>query len=152
MAGSVEIRRAGVADVPQLALLFDLYRQFYRQAADLDGAIAFLTERLEREQSVAFLATDGADPMGFTQLFPSFTSAGMARTFILNDLFVAQAARGRGVGTALLRQAAQFARDEGAVRLFLSTAIDNHAAQSLYEREGWERDEAFFTYRLRVAD
>lgn len=137
-----------MADVDAVAGLFDLYRQFYRQASDVDGARVFLRDRLEREQSAIFLAIDGAEPVGFTQLFPSFTSAGMARIFILNDLFVAQSARGRGVGTALLRQAAEFARGEGAVRLFLSTETGNLTAQSLYEREGWERDEAFYTYRL----
>ena len=133
-----------------MAGLFALYRQFYRQAADLAGARAFLSERLELDQSVIFMALDGVEPVGFAQLFPSFSSAVMARTFILNDLYVAKRSRGRGVATKLLRQAAQFAKGEGAVALSLSTAVDNYTAQSLYEREGWKRDQAFFNYRLPI--
>ncbi len=139
-----------MGDLDALAGLFDGYRQFYRQPADLAGARGFLAERIARGQSVVFLAEDESGALGFTQLYPSFTSAGMAPIFILNDLFVAPEARGKGVGGALLRHAAEFARGEGAARLVLSTAVDNLTAQSLYEGEGWERDEAFFTYRLAL--
>ena len=89
--------------------------------------------------------------LGFAQLYPSFTSAGMARIFVLNDLFVQPEARGRGIASALLRRAAAFAREAGAVRLTLSTEIGNEAAQALYRREGWARDEAFHVYNLPVA-
>lgn len=150
MAGGVQVRRAALADLEALAVLFDGYRQFYLQAPDLEGARAFLAERLTRAESVIFIATDDAGAAGFTQLYPSFTSTGMARIYILNDLFVTPEARGRGVGGALLRQAAEFGHSEGAVRLALSTAVDNRAAQAVYEREGWKRDEAFFTYQLTL--
>lgn len=144
------VRRAGADNLDALALLFDAYRQFYRQPADVAGARAFLAERIARAESVLFLAELDGKAAGFTQLYPSFTSAGMARIFILNDLFVAPEARGQGVATALLRHAAQFGRAEGAVRLVLSTATDNFTAQALYEREGWLRDDAFLTYRLAL--
>jgi len=147
---TLSLRRADEKDLEVLAPLFDAYRQFYRQPAYLAGARAFLADRIARGESVIFVAGDETGALGFTQLYPSFTSAGMARIFILNDLFVAPDARGKGVGGALLRHAAEFARGEGAVRLVLSTAVDNRAAQSLYEGEGWERDEAFLTYRLAL--
>lgn len=150
MSGAFEIRRATPGDVDAVAALFDAYREFYRQASDLAGARAFIGERLARGESVVFLAEAAGDALGFTQLYPSFTSAGMARIYILNDLFVASEARGRGVGAALLRHAAGFARGEGAVRLALSTEKTNAAAQALYEREGWQRDEAFLGYTLRL--
>ena len=150
MSGAFEIRRATPGDVDAVAALFDAYREFYRQASDLAGARAFIGERLARGESVVFLAEAAGDALGFTQLYPSFTSAGMARIYILNDLFVASEARGRGVGAALLRHAARFARGEGAVRLALSTEKTNAAAQALYEREGWQRDEAFLGYTLRL--
>lgn len=150
MSGAFEIRRATPGDVDAVAALFDAYREFYRQASDLAGARAFIGERLARGESVVFLAEAAGDALGFTQLYPSFTSAGMARIYILNDLFVASEARGRGVGAALLRHAAGFARGEGAVRLALSTEKTNAAAQALYEREGWQRDDAFLGYTLRL--
>lgn len=142
------IRKAESTDVEALAPLFDAYRQFYEQPADLAGAWRFLSERMSRGESTIFLAELGGQAAGFAQLYPCFTSAGMARIFILNDLFVTPEMRGQGVATALLRRSAEFGRAEGAVRLSLSTATDNLAAQTVYEREGWKRDDVFLNYRL----
>jgi GNAT superfamily N-acetyltransferase len=140
-----------MADLESLAPLFDAYRQFYRKPADLALARRFLAERFERGDSTIFLAVDGDEPVGFTQLFPSLSSASAARIFILNDLFVAPRARKAGVGRALLAAAAEFGRAEGAVRLTLSTELTNLPAQSLYEAAGWRPDEAFRVYHLMLA-
>jgi GNAT superfamily N-acetyltransferase len=146
----MEIRQATLADLNLLVPLFDAYRQFYRKPADPERARRFLSERIEHHQSVIFLAFDGAAAIGFTQLYPSFSSTAMAPIFILNDLFVATEARGRGAGAALLVAAADYGRRNGAVRLVLSTEVANTAAQSVYERLGWKRDADFFVYQLEV--
>jgi GNAT superfamily N-acetyltransferase len=146
------VRQASITDLDQLATLFDGYRQFYKQAPDLSGARTFLAERIERNESVIFLALDeSGEALGFTQLYPSFTSTGMKRIFILNDLYVAPAGRRKGTGKALLSAAADHARTAGATRLTLSTAIDNHTAQSVYEANGWVRDTRFFNYNLSLS-
>jgi len=148
---NIFVRRATVADLELVVPLFDAYRQFYGQTRDLDLARAFLRERLEREQAVIFLALDAQrSAVGFTQLFPSFSSAAARRIFILNDLFVDPAARRCGVGQRLLSAAADLARGQGAVRLTLSTALTNTPAQSLYEAAGWRRDEVFCGYNLAL--
>lgn len=119
------------------------------------GAATFLRARLDHQQSTIFVAAAAAAAsetfIGFTQLYPSFSSTRMAPIFILNDLFVTPDARTQGTASALLRAAADFARTQGALRLTLSTAHDNLAAQALYEREGWTRDTAFRTYKLPLA-
>lgn len=143
------VRRAALADLELIVPLFDAYRQFYEQAQDLALARTFLRERLERDQSVIFLALRSkGTAAGFTQLFPSFSSASAQRIFILNDLFVDPGARRNGVGQQLLEAAAEFGRGTGAVRLTLSTAHTNTIAQSLYEAQGWRRDEVFRSYYL----
>ena|SRR5579872_4578212 len=146
---NIFVRRATLADLELIVPLFDAYRQFYEQAPDLALAREFLRERLERDQSVIFLALrpDGS-AAGFTQLYPSFASARARRIFILNDLFVDPGARRSGVGQLLLEAAAEFGRSEGAIRLTLSTAHTNTTAQSLYEAQGWQRDEVFRSYYL----
>ena len=131
------VLRATVGDVERLAPLFDLYRQFYRQPSDLALASCFLAQRLVRGESVVLLACDGEAVPGFTQLYPSFSSVHAQRTWILNDLFVAPGARRRGIARLLLQSAAEFAREDGALRLELETDRDNAAAQSLYRRVGW---------------
>ncbi len=148
---NVFVRRATVADLERIAPLFDAYRQFYGQAPDVAVAREFLRERLEQDQSVIFLAIDPeGSTLGFTQLYPSFSSASAKRIFILNDLFVHPVARRNGVGRALLQAAADFGRSAGAARLTLSTAHTNTTAQSLYEANGWLRDEVFRSYNLAL--
>ena len=136
LATGVEVRQATVADLNLLVPLFDAYRQFYRQPSEPERARRFLLERFEHNQSVIFLAFEGAAAIGFAQLYPSFSSGAMARIFILNDLFVAPEARGRGAGSALLQAAAECGRSVGAPRFVLSTEVTNTTAQSVYERLG----------------
>ncbi len=146
----IEIRQASISDLDVLLPLFDAYRQFYRQASDLDGARAFLLARFEQGESVVFLAYVDGVPRAFTQLYPSFSSTAMARTFVLNDLFVAPEVRRCGVATALLDFAADYGRSVGAVRLSLATEVTNRSAQELYEGAGWDRDSAFCGFKLAL--
>ncbi|HWY26151.1 MAG TPA: GNAT family N-acetyltransferase [Nevskia sp.] len=149
-APAPSVRRAGLSDLDALTPLFDAYRQFYGKPADLPLARRFLQERLERRESVIFLAeTDGA-AAGFTQLYPAFSSVSAARSFILNDLYVREEARRHGIAQSLLRAAADFGRAEKAVTLSLATAIHNHQAQALYASQGWVRDGDFLTYNLAL--
>ncbi len=147
----VVVRQATVSDLDILVPLFDAYRQFYRKPSDLDLARRFLLERLQHNQSIILLAVrhDGS-AVGFTQLFPSFSSVSAARILIFNDLFVRPEARRAGVGSLLLATAASFGRAVGAVRLTLSTEITNEAAQALYEREGWRQQTDFYVYTLAL--
>jgi len=152
---TVEIVRATIDDLEQLVPLFDGYRQFYKQALDLEGARNFLRAHFEENTSVIFLAfrTDEQgqrQACGFTQLYPSFSSTSMKRIWILNDLFVTPSARRTGTGTALLERARQFAIETSAKRLTLNTNVDNYTAQSVYEAHGWKRDQEFYTYHLPV--
>ena len=148
--GALEIRRAGLADLDLLIPLFDVYRQFYRQPSEPERARQFLSDRIKRCESVVFLALTGDDALGFAQLYPSFSSGALARIWILNDVFVSQSARRRGIGTALLGACARYGREMGAARLVLSTEINNRVAQSVYERNGWEPDTTFRVYTLKL--
>jgi GNAT superfamily N-acetyltransferase len=144
-----QIRQATVLDLDTLAPLFDGYRQFYGQPADLARAHDFLAERIRLHESVILLARDEpGDGLGFTQLYPLFSSVRTVRTWLLNDLFVAASARRQGVAAALLGAATEHARALGAASLSLSTALDNAPAQALYESLGWQRDRQFCEYSL----
>jgi len=146
-----------MADIEQLVPLFDGYRQFYRKPSDPTGASAFLTARLRRGEAVVFVAeaqygaSGTAAPgnaVGFTLLYPLFSSVRMAPVWLLNDLFVDAAARRQGIGEALLGAADRFARGAGAAGLELATEKDNAAAKSVYERLGWSLQEDFDHYSL----
>jgi ribosomal protein S18 acetylase RimI-like enzyme len=142
-------RRANSADLDRLTHLFDLYRQFYLQPANLSGAREFLKERLEKEESVIFVSYQETHPeilRGFTQLYPGFSSIGMRKTWVLNDLFVASEFRKSGVAEELIGAAVNFSKASGARALYLQTAKTNVAAQRLYEKLGWVREEKYLTY------
>ena len=144
------VRQATILDLEQLAPLFDRYRQFYGRASDVAAAREFLFARFTDKDSTLLIAHEDERPIGFTQLYPSFSSVSLARILILNDLFVHEQARRKGVASALMSAAVKFASTLGAVRLSLSTAITNDAAQALYHSAGWKRDDQFFVYHLAI--
>ncbi len=134
------IHRATDADIARVAPLFDAYRSFYGQPPDIARADAFLRERLARGESALLLAERDGEALGFTQLYPMFSSVRTARLWLLNDLFVADSARRQGVARGLLDAAAAFAREQGAAGLMLETGRDNHPARALYRAAGWNED------------
>lgn len=146
----ITVRRATVADAERLAILFDCYRIFYQQAPDVAGAIKFLKGRLSNNESVIFIAEQQDRFVGFTQLYPIFSSVSMRRAWLLNDLFVDDTARKQGVAASLLEAARQFGMETNSKYLLLETKKDNLAAQSVYEKNGWVRTADYF-YELSLA-
>jgi ribosomal protein S18 acetylase RimI-like enzyme len=145
------IRQATLADAPAIAALFDAYRQFYEQPADAVRALSFITQRLQRGESVILVAEDAQHQLqGFCQLYPSFCSVAAAPIYALYDLYVSPSARKSGLGRSLLQAAHSIAKEHGMVRMDLTTAKTNLKAQSLYESLGWVRDEVFYGYSLVV--
>ncbi|MFC4775173.1 GNAT family N-acetyltransferase [Paenibacillus sp. GCM10023252] len=153
MLHTYEVRQATIEDLEPLTELFDQYRVFYEQATDLNGARAFLFERLEHQESVLFIVQhiESGKLAGFTQLYPIFSSVSMKRVYLLNDLYVHESYRKQGIAQLLLDQAQRYAKRMRAKGLELATALDNLEAQRLYERCGYTRDEQFCHY-YRSAD
>jgi ribosomal protein S18 acetylase RimI-like enzyme len=147
----VQARQAVLSDLKLLAPLLDAYRVFYGRDSDVDAARRFLLERFNHGESVLFIAMIEEAAVGFCQLYPSYSSVSLARTFILNDLYVVEASRKQGIANMLIKAAVKFANELGAIRLTLSTAINNQAAQGLYEQAGWIRDQDFYVYNLRIS-
>lgn len=147
----IQVREAGPADLPAVAHLFDLYRQFYGQPADAALALAFVSGRMTGRESVILMAqaADEGDIVGFCQMYPGFCSVEAARIYTLYDLFVLPAARKHGAGRLLLQAAEARAHADGMVRMDLTTARLNLPAQRLYESLGWERDRVFLAYNRR---
>jgi len=142
----ITIAEANERDVDGLSALFDAYRVFYGRASDLPGAKRFVAARCAQGPTRFFVAADAGEAAGFMHLLPSFDTLAMRPMWILEDLYVDETHRKRGVGSALLRHAEAFARASGAARLSLTTAMTNQTAQRLYAAHGWERDTHFVPY------
>lgn len=148
----MNIHQATTQDLEGLSNLFNLYRLFYEQKSDLEGAKAYIKERIEKQESVIFVAKDEQNYVGFIQLYPTFSSISMKRAWILNDLYVDEKARKKGVGELLLHKAKEYGITTGAKSISLSTATDNYSAQRLYEKNGYKVDSEFFHYELDLSE
>lgn len=147
---TITVRQALFADLEELSQLFDQYRVFHGNESDLSAARSFLQARFDHGESIVFMAHEGLAPLGFAQLYPSYSSTALARVFILNDLFVHERARRQGVASKLLAAVEGYARSLGAARLTLNVARDNVPGQELYEAQGWRRDAQFFMYHCHA--
>lgn len=142
----MSILKATLNDLDPLTELFDLYRMFYQQKSDINGAKAFIKDRLSNEESVIFIALDQNNPIGFVQLYPSFSSVNMKKTWVLNDLYVSESVRGKGFGEKLIKKALTFAGETGAKGVLLETNIENVPAQRLYEKIGFIKEKNHFYF------
>ncbi|WP_136465574.1 GNAT family N-acetyltransferase [Flagellimonas onchidii] len=141
----MEIIKASLDNLEQIVPLFDAYRVFYKKDSDLDTARSFLEERFLKNETVVFLALENGNPIGFTQLYTTFSSVSLQPFFVLNDLFVSPDSRKKGVGEALLNAAKTHCERLNYKGLALETAVDN-PAQKLYERMDWKKDEDYLHY------
>lgn len=145
------IKTATIDDLPTIAILFDQYRVFYGQDSDISLANDFLRERFELSESVVFYATnDNHEALGFVQLYPSFSSVSAQKIWVLNDLYVIESARKKGVATALLNRVQEYALSTHAKGVALQTATTNVMAKALYESLGYKKDCEFDQYFLSL--
>ena len=114
---STIVRQAVFSDLFELAKLFDQYRVFQGKNSDLSAGRAFLQARFNYGDSVVFIAHERSAPLGFAQLYPSYSSTSLARVFILNDLFVHEKGRRKGVASKLLAAVEGYAWSHGAARV-----------------------------------
>jgi GNAT superfamily N-acetyltransferase len=127
------------------------YQRFYG-VDDIDEKRnrAFFSRFLAPSEDGMLLgAWRGEELVGYACLYWHFTSLVPAETVLMNDLYVAEAQRGKGIGRALIEASAQVARERGAHHLEWATAPDNKAAQRLYDSTGAERSE-WVEYELEL--
>ena len=146
----MHIRLATLQDLEVLVSLFDGYRVFYRQPSDYESARSFLKKRLQHKDSVIYIAfakpvlsavevADSNIAVGFTQLYPIFSSVSMEPMYLLNDLFIDLDFRGQSIGQALIDTVKALCRDEHQKGIVIQTETTN-PAQHLYERLGFKKD------------
>ena len=151
----MEIKRVILDEIGLVTDLFNQYRVFYKQKSDLALAEAFLTGRLKHNESIIFVALIQRElepvPVGFTQLYPKYSSVKTTKNWILNDLYVNYDYRKKGIGEQLIKAAINFAKNENAAYVQLETAQDNQTAKRLYKTIGFNQqaaDTEHLTYRI----
>ena len=142
-----EVTRVAKSDLTELHVLVEKYRAFYKQVEN-DKTSSFLEQRIANDEAVAFISRVEGKAVGFTLLYPTFSTVSLSSIWLLNDLYVDESARGQGIATELMEVAESEAKKAGATRVFLRTANDNLPAQALYEGRNWVQDEVFRRYDL----
>ena len=147
------MRHSEVRTVDETRLLAVLpliagYQRFYGGAPNNDRNFAFFSRFLAPSDAGELIAAfRDDDAVGFACLRWSSSSVTASPIAVLNDLFVVEAARGQGVGYALIDTCRRVASERGFTVLRWDTAIGNRRAQRLYERLDADRS-AWFQYDL----
>jgi GNAT superfamily N-acetyltransferase len=147
----LEIAPIGDAEFERLLPLIAAYQRFYEvDQIDEERNRAFFRRFLSPSEDGMLLgARDSGEIVGYACLYWHFSSLVAAETVLMNDLFVSETARARGVGRALIEASATVARERGAAYLEWATAPDNLTAQRLYDSTGAERSE-WVEYELQL--
>jgi ribosomal protein S18 acetylase RimI-like enzyme len=151
------IREATESDLPALMPLLRGYCDFYEAKPSDEGLERMARAVIAASEDDAFLlvATDAAkdagsgEVVGFAACGWKWSSLRGARIVVLEDLFVAERARGRGHADALIEATAAVARRHAAPVVTWLTAPDNRRAQAVYDRVGG-RSEPFLEYELEL--
>jgi len=147
------IRKATIQDLDQLTPLFDQYLIFYKKPSNFEKHKSFLKERLENNEAIIFMAFDDTikdKAIGFTLIYPTFSSILLSKILILNDLYVDSTIRNNGTGEKLILKTIELAKELGVKLVRLRTAKNNVIAQGLYHKMGFVRDDLVYTYDLAV--
>lgn len=151
MAAEIEIAPITIEEFEQLLPLIAAYQRFYKvEEIDEERNRTFFRRFLAPSEDGLLLgARSEGQLVGYACLYWHFSSLEACECVLMNDLYVAESARGNGVGRALIEATAEVARERGVPFVEWSTAPDNRTAQRLYDSTAAERTE-WFSYELRV--
>ena len=133
------VREATEDDLEALAPLLRGYADFYESNPSDDGLEAMARDVIAAPEERAFLLVstdDEGEVVGFALNQWKWSSLRGARVVVLDDLFVAERARGGGHADALIEATAEVARRHGAPALSWFTMPDNKRAHAVYDRVG----------------
>jgi len=138
------IARVGVEDLDELLGLMRGYCDFYEVSPSDDDLLAVSRALIADPvgEGLQLVARDSSGrAVGFATLYWTWATTSAERIGIMNDLFVAEDARGQGIADHLIEACRAECRERGAGRLTWQTAPDNFRAQAVYDRVGGTREQ-----------
>ena len=144
----LQIIRAELGNIDIASVIFNDYRIFYNQKSNIKSCYDFLLDRTINDESLIYLGLIENNPVAFMQIYQSFSSVGLKKIYILNDLYVAEQYRGKKVGRAMLVKALEVAKTQNITKIILQTAKNNQPAQNLYQSFGFSQDQEFLTLAI----
>ena len=129
-------------DIPQVISLM-------QEFAEYEHLSEYCTVTCDRMRTAMFgdghvadglCAFDGDRPIGYAIFYPNFSSFRGQRGLYLEDIYVDQEHRGKGIGEAMLREVARTADERGFERIDFMVLDWNEPAVKFYEKLGAVRD------------
>jgi ribosomal protein S18 acetylase RimI-like enzyme len=134
-----------------LPLIAD-YQRFYEATPDEARNRAHFSRLLgSHAEGIQFVALDDGGALGFATLYFPLGSVSARVNCLMNDLYTIPAARGKGIGRALILHSLAYAKEHGFSSIYWQTAQSNARAQRLYESLPATRG-AWYTYTLPVSE
>ena len=147
---TLSIRPATEADVPTVAQLIRALSRYEK----LEHEVTMTEDKLRasmfgpRPYAEAVLAEDDGDPVGFALFFHNYSTFLAQPGIYLEDLYVHESQRGKGVGRALLAHLAQIAVERNCGRLEWAVLDWNVDAIGFYQKLGAKPNSEWTVYRL----
>lgn len=135
------LRVGGVDDAELLGRMLHEFNAEYDQTEPSAEQMGRLAAQQLATGEVAVVFGPGEPPVGFAQLRYRSSLYEAGPDACLEELWVRPAARGNGLGRALLEAAMDLARAHGATRIDLNTSVDDAVARALYAACGFTNEE-----------
>jgi GNAT superfamily N-acetyltransferase len=153
MSAAVHVRFVTRGDYAEWLPLWEGYNNFYKRfgATALPDAVTQVTWARffdAYEPMYAMVAVDGARVVGLVHYLWHRSTITIEPTCYLQDLFTAEAARGKGVGRALIEAVYEQARLAGVVQVYWRTHATNATARRLYDQVAEESGSLVYKKRL----
>jgi GNAT superfamily N-acetyltransferase len=135
---SLVIRNTEHGDLELLTnLMYKYVVDFYQRPKPPVEKMHHLIETLlEQNKGIQFIAEQDGEPLGFATLYFSFSTTKADKITIMNDLYVVEEARGKGVAQQLFKACENYTKENGCASMSWVTAADNKRAQRFYEKMG----------------
>ena len=135
-----EVRLAAAEDWQGFLVLVEaLYEELGEDRPPERRLITLFDDAVAPSPFKLFFAVEGGELCGMLSLAITPTTQGAGCFGYLDDVFVLEQHRGQGIGAKLMREALDYARRSGCVRVELGTRRDNVHARRLYERLGFQQ-------------
>jgi ribosomal protein S18 acetylase RimI-like enzyme len=150
LSNQLTVRQATIEDLPNIVPIFDSYRECFKQPKNPSKVEKFLYEKFEHLESVIFIAAQENEVIGFAQLYPIFSSLSLQRVWLLNDFYISEEYRNRGIGKQLFAKVKEFTLLTKSKGIELSVEHSNEKAWHFWEKQGFRIDDEFRYYFYKL--
>jgi GNAT superfamily N-acetyltransferase len=146
---NLHVRVARESDTDAVtALMYEYIVVFYKSPSpSIEKLQSLIQMLLEGREGIQFVAESDGRIVGFTTLYFTYSTTRVNKIVMMNDLYVIEEMRGKGVAGKLFEACSTYTNDNDYAAMVWETAKDNKRAQRFYEKMG-ARPGDWITYTI----